>query len=105
MAAGSSVSSMTKAASNTEGSVLAGASDESLERSWLGFLEARVRRAGDWFFPVREADAERRAAEAEADEEASRCSERALALACSSAIVRSMAPLIPLSRLEGVSRA
>lgn len=101
VATGSSVSSMTKAASKTEGSVLAGASDESPERSWLGFLEARARLAGDWFLPLREPDAERRAVEA--DEEASRWSERALALACSSAIVRSIAPLIPLSRLGGLS--
>lgn len=97
--AASSVSSMTKAASNTAGSGFG--ADPSLfasldeERSSLAFLDGRDRRAAADCVPALLEDSERRRAgfpgpgpgACLVDSRAARC------LACSSAIVRSIAPL------------
>ncbi|KAK0725780.1 hypothetical protein B0H67DRAFT_140536 [Lasiosphaeris hirsuta] len=81
---GSSVSSITKAASNTVGSGLEAA---PLVVSSLSFLAARARRAGDWV-PVPLDDRERRAG---AEPEGCSCL-LGSCLVCSSAIWRSIAP-------------
>ncbi|KJR83321.1 uncharacterized protein SPSK_03907 [Sporothrix schenckii 1099-18] len=101
--AGSSLSSRAKASSKTLGSTLG--TPSFVVVSWLGFF-GRVRRAA-WPSPrappVRETDVDRRLGDAEPGDATP--SEALCWRACSSAMVRSMAPRILYPRVEGTQSA